>query len=95
MIAWRIPQDNQRVMLFEKLEYVVSMKESMEKQLFSDIAKEQNDKFDQEVIVATHEEELRKFHALIGDLKTLYMQKLDEYGKQLQIAKKESIVGRL
>ena len=71
VIEWRIPQDNQRVMLFEKLEYVITSKEVMDKQLRHDIEHVDIDKsqFDETMIDETHGKELAKFYSLIGDLK--------------------------
>ena len=81
---WRIPQDNQRVMLFEKLEYFVKLKEFIDKQdklLRSEVCAKNLTKYNQEVVNAAHEEELRKLFQYVSDLKILYANKLDEYDK--------------
>ena len=86
-----MPQDNQRVMLFEKLDYFVKLKEQIdnqEKQLRAEITAKNLAKYNQEVVNAAHEEELRKLFQYVADLKVLYASKLEEYDKQLQLARK-------
>ena len=46
-------------------------------------------------VADAHDKELQKFYSIIGDLKTLYMHKLEEYDKQLKIAQKDKVVGKL
>ena len=86
---WRMPQDNQRVMLFEKLQYTVQIKEFIDKQdklLREEITEKNFAKYNQQVVDAAHEEELRKLYQYVFDLKILYASKLDEYNKQCQLA---------
>lgn len=78
-------------MLFEKLEYFVKLKEFIDKQdklLRQEITAKNLTKYNQEVVNAAHEEELRKLFQYVSDLKVLYASKLDEYDKQLQLARK-------
>ena len=78
-------------MLFEKLEYFVKLKEFIDKQdklLRQEITAKNLCKYNQEVVNAAHEEELRKLFQYVSDLKVLYASKLDEYDKQLQLARK-------
>ena len=86
---WRMPQDNQRVMLFEKLQYSVQIKEFIDKQdkrLRAEITEQNLAKYNQQVVDAAHEEELRKLYQYVSDLKILYASKLDEYNKQCHLA---------
>lgn len=83
-ICWRVPQDNQRIMIFEKLGYAVQQYEieRNKKQRFADSALDQQ-------LNEMHSDIIKSIYKQIKKVKKLYRKKLPVYDAQVVSANKD------
>jgi len=82
-ICWRMPQDNQRVMIYEKLEYAVKCYER------DRVCSERYTDAQEQVLREAHHEHIRSLFKTIKQTKKLYREKLPEYTQQIKWATKD------
>ena len=82
-ICWRMPMDNQRVMIFEKLEYALKCYDRDREH-----CKKYMDQSEQ-LLDDNHREHMNNLFRKITELKKLYREKLPMYTKQIKWAAKD------